>query len=62
MTNPTLTAEDRKHAKEFVDRVMGARAGDGVSPAAAAAMLAEAAGLVLTPRQVWNLWIDGDEE
>ena len=57
-----MNSTERKTAKVFVDGVMGQFAGDGVSPAVAAARLAEEHGIVLTPRQVWNLWIDGDEE
>lgn len=60
--NQTMTATERAAAKVYVDRVMGERAGDGVSPATASAMLAADLGIALTPRQVWNLWIDGDEE
>lgn len=57
-----MTATQRAAAKAYVDRVMGERAGDGVSPATASAMLATDLGIALSPRQVWNLWIDGDEE
>lgn len=56
-----MNATQRNTAKQIVDEVMGARAGDGCGPTEAAAIIAERIGVVLTPRQTWNLWIDGDE-
>ena len=44
-------------AKAFLDGVMGKCAGDGMSPAQASAALFDATGVVMSPRECWNLWI-----
>lgn len=49
-------------AKRVLDRVMGSRPGEGVGPTEAADLLAAETGIRLTPREAWNLWIDGDPE
>ena len=56
-----MNDHQRAQAKALVDALMGSRCGDAYSPQRAAAAIAERIGVVLTPRQVWNLWIDGDE-
>lgn len=48
--------------KDRVDALMGANAGDGMGPTEAAAVINNDFGSAFTPRQIMNLWIDGNPE
>lgn len=48
--------------KTRIDELMGNCAGEGYGPSATAAVINAEFGTEYSPRQVWNIWIDGDPQ